>query len=188
MYMTEETEHQKESHSETFNHYEYKTLLSWQAPERPFKKRTKNFYVSGLLIALFIEIILFLFSQQMLMLVVLSLVFVGFALASVPPRNIQYKITTEGVTIEDHFYGWQELYDFYFKVYASNESVHIRTHYFVPGEVILLLGDITLEHIRSILIQYLPYREIVRPTLIEKSGEWLSRNFPLEQPSTVKKS
>src|SRR3990167_8283932 len=67
-----------------------KTLLSWSAPGRPFKVRTKQFYMTALLIAFFIEIILFLFSQYMLMFVVASLVFVGFAFAYVPPKNFHY--------------------------------------------------------------------------------------------------
>jgi flagellar biosynthesis protein FliP len=72
---------------------EVKTLLSWHAPGRPFRKRSKEYYLSVLLIMLLIEIILFLFSQYVLMAVVLSLVFVAFALATVPPRDFYYKIS-----------------------------------------------------------------------------------------------
>src|SRR5664280_2676436 len=107
---------------------EIKTLLAWTAPGRPFKKRTKQYYLTSLLIMLFVEVILFLFSQYMLMLVVLSLVFVAFALATVPPRDFHYKISTEGILIEDHFFLWQELYDFYFRKRNGIDILHIRTH------------------------------------------------------------
>ena len=41
--------------------YEIKTLLSWSAPGRPFRKRGKQYYLTSLLIMLLVEVILFLF-------------------------------------------------------------------------------------------------------------------------------
>jgi len=161
--------------------HEVKTLLSWTSAGRPFRKRGKQYYLTSILITFLVEVILFLFSQYMLMLVVLSLVFVAFALATVPPRDFQYRISTEGITIEDHFFLWQELYDFYFKKREGIEALHIRTHSLIPGELTITLGDIKKDHIKSILLPYLPYREIIRPTFMEKSGDWLARNFPLEK-------
>lgn len=158
-----------------------KTLLAWTAPGRPFRKRSKQYYMSALLIMLFVEIILFLFSQYLLMILVLSLVFVAFALATVPPHNFHYKISTEGITIEDHFFLWQELYDFYFKKRQGADVLHIRTQAFLPGELTITLGNIDREHIKSVLLPYLPFREVVRPTFMEKSGDWLTKNFPLEK-------
>ena len=160
-----------------------RTLLTWKAPGRPFKKRSKEYYMSALLIMLFIEIILFLFSQYILMVLVLSLVFVAFALATVPPHDFQYKISTEGITIEDHFFLWQELYDFYFKKRQGLDVLHIRTQAFLPGELTITLGTMDREHIKSVLLPYLPFREFVRPNFMEKSGDWLAKNFPLEKTS-----
>lgn len=160
-----------------------RTLLAWSAPGRPFKKRSKEYYMSSLLIMLFIEIILFLFSQYILMVLVLSLVFVAFALATVPPHNFHYKISTEGITIEDHFFLWQELYDFYFKKRYGIDVLHIRTQAFLPGELTITLGNMDCEHVKAVLLPYLPFREVVKPTFMEKSGDWLARNFPLEKNS-----
>ena len=56
--------------------HEVRTILSWTAPGRPYKKRGKQFYLTAILIAFLIEVILFLFSEYTLMLVVASLVFV----------------------------------------------------------------------------------------------------------------
>lgn len=158
-----------------------KTLIAWRAPGRPFKKRKKEFYLTGLLIMFLVEIILFLFSQYVLMLLVVSLIFVAFALATVPPENFHYRISTEGITVEDHFYLWQELYDFYFKKRYEINILHVRTQALIPGELTITLGDIDKEHMKSILLPYLPYREVIRPTFMEKSGDWLARNFPLER-------
>ncbi|MDP2585641.1 MAG: hypothetical protein Q8P29_02045 [Candidatus Levybacteria bacterium] len=157
------------------------TILEWAAPGRPFKKRGKQYYLTTLLIMVLIEIILFLFSQYMLMLVVLSLVFVAFALVTVAPSDFKYRISSEGITVEDHFFLWQELYDFYFKKREGVDVVHIRTHSFIPGELTLTLGNIDRDHIKSALLPYLPYREVIRQNFMEKSGQWLEKNFPLEK-------
>lgn len=161
--------------------HEIKTILEWSAPGRPFRRRGKQYYLTSLLIVLLIEIILFLFSQYMLMLVAVSLLFVAFALATVPPSDFKYRISSEGITIEDHFFLWQELYDFYFKKKEGVDVVHLRTHSFIPGELTLTLGSIDREHIKSTLLPYLPYRETVRQNFMEKSGQWLEKNFPLEK-------
>ena len=74
-----------------------KTFLSWHAPGRPFKKRSKEFFVNGFLIMMAVEIIIFLFGWYLLMLVVFSFVFLSYALALVPPRDFFYKMTSEGI-------------------------------------------------------------------------------------------
>jgi hypothetical protein len=106
---------------------EVTTLLSWEAPGRPFVKRNKEYFVNVILIMLALEVILFLFSQYMLMIVVASLVFLAYALATVPPHAFHYKLTSEGILVEDHFFLWQELYDFYFTRKEQVDILHIRT-------------------------------------------------------------
>jgi hypothetical protein len=177
--------HEKEeielSEHEPYMYHDVKTILSWHAPGRPYKKRRKEFYLTTLLLALLIEIILFLFSQYLFMFVIISLVFVGFALTAIPPRNFFYKISTEGLMIEDHFYLWQELYDFYFRRIGGVDTLHVRTAAYFPGELILTLGDISREQAKRALLPFLPFREYVRPTSAEKIGDWLYKNFPLER-------
>lgn len=175
----EDTIHRQASHPN-----EVRTILEWSAPGRPFKKRSRQYYLTSLLIMLLVEFILFLFSQYLLMLVVASFVFVAFALVSVAPSNFKYRISSEGVTVEDHFFLWQELYDFYFKKREGIDVVHIRTHSFIPGELTLTLGSTNREHVKSALLPYLPYREFVRPTFMDKSADWLTKNFPLEKETS----
>lgn len=164
-----------------YRYHEVKTLLAWSAPGRPYKKRSKQFYSTALLITLLVEVILFLFSQYLFMLVIASLVFAGFSLTLVPPKNFHYKISTEGITIEDHFYLWQELYDFYFRRFEGQDTLHIRTAAFFPGEIIITLGEIHREQIKHAILPFLPFREYVKPTFTERSGDWLYKNFPLEK-------
>ena len=160
---------------------EVRNLLEWTAPGRPFRKRGKQYYLTALLIVLLVEVILFLFSQYLLMLVVLSLLFVAFALSSVPPKNFTYRVSNEGIMIEDSFFLWQELYDFYFRRRDKMETLHIRTQAFLPGELIITLGNEDKEKIKHALLPYLPFREYVKTTFMDKAGDWLSKNFPLDE-------
>lgn len=159
---------------------EYKTLLSWHAPGRPFRVRSRAYYINVVLIALLVEIILFLFGQYMLMGLVGALVFMVFALAFVPPVDFHYSLTTEGVLIEDRFFLWIELYDFYFKHEENMDVLVIRTHSYFPGEIYLPLGQMHKEHLKTVVIPYLPYREFITPTFMDKAGEWLKKKVPLD--------
>lgn len=161
--------------------HDVKTFLTWHAPGRPFKEHSKEYFINGFLIMMALEIILFLFAQYLLMLVVFSFVFLSYSLAIVPPKDFYYKITSEGIRIEDHVFIWEELYDFYFLTHHEEDTLHIRTKAYLPGELTITLGDISVGQIKKVLLPYLPYREYVRPNFTEQAGDWLTQNFPLER-------
>ena len=158
-----------------------KTLLSWHAPGRPFRKRPKEYYMNVAIITLILLVILFFLQLYVLMVVLLALDFVMFALTTVPPHDFRYRISTEGITVEDHFFLWQELYDFYFKTLEGSPTVIVRTKSYYPGALTIILGDMTVDHVKSALLPYLPFREYVEPTFVERSSDWLKKTFPLEK-------
>jgi len=166
-----------------FNHSysDVKTLISWSAPGRPFRKKGREFFLTSLLVVFLIEVILFIFSEYLLMFVVGTLYFFSIAMATVPPQNFHYRISTQGIKVEDHFFIWEELYDFYFKKFDGVEILIVRAKSLLPGELKISLGDVPSDHIRRVLIGYLPYREVVKPSFMDKSGDWLAKTFPLER-------
>jgi hypothetical protein len=176
--------HEEDNFQEHEGPHEVKTYLSWNAPGRPYKKRSKEYFINSFLITMAVEIILFLFSQYLLMLVVFSLAFLAFALAAVPPHKFYYKISSEGIRIEDHYFIWDELYDFYFMKRQGVDVLHVRTKAYLPGELTIVLGDVPVNQVKNVLLPFLPYREYVDPTFMEKAGDWLERNFPLERTAS----
>lgn len=164
-----------------------KTLLSWNAPGRPYRKKGKEFYLNALIILLAFEALILLFHWYMLMLAIAALGFLVFALSSVPPQQFYYRLSTQGIMVEDRFFLWRELYDFYFSKKNGQEILHIGTKAYFPGEILLMLGDMPKDHIREIVLKYLPYREYVKPDFVDKAGDWIERNFPLENVSSVEK-
>ncbi len=172
--------HQEKKEDHTHEH-DVRTFLEWHAPGRPFKEHSREYFFNSFLIAVALEIILFLFGQYLLMLVVVSLVFLSFAMSIVPPHDFYYKITSEGIRVEDYFFIWEELYDFFFIKHHGKEVLYLTTKSYYPGELKITLGDKSIEEIKRVLLPYLPYREYVKPTFMQKSGDWLSENFPLEK-------
>jgi len=170
--------HTKDSYSE---YSDVKTLLSWSAPGRPFKQKKREYYLNGLLITFLIEVILFLFQQYLFMFVVGALYFLSVVLAAIPPRNFHYRISNQGIKVEDHFFIWDELYDFYFKKMDGADVLIVRTKPLLPGEIQIPLGELHPHHVRRAMVSYLPYREVVRETFMERSAGWLTKNFPLER-------
>ncbi len=160
------------------------TILSWHAPGRPFKKHSKEYFINGFLILAAIEIIVFItFHDLYLSSAIFSVAFLWLALAIVPPHIFYYKITSEGIRIENSFFIWDEIYDFYFAKHHGIDVVKIETHAYIPGELTLVLGDITTQHIREALLPFIPFREYVHPTFTQRAGNWLEKNFPLEKSS-----
>ena len=173
------------AHAQQYTSYpDVKTYLSWNAPGRPYQSHGKQYFLSILLIVFLVEVILFLFSEYQLMMAAGALAFLSIALSTVPPGLFHYRVSSEGVKVEDHFYIWSELYDFYFKRIGETDILIIRTKDLIPGELSISLTGISRDHVRRILLHFLPYREVVKPTFMERSGDWLSRNFPLENEQT----
>lgn len=157
------------------------TLLSWRSTSRPFKKRSKEYYTTLGIIVFLIVVILFFFSQYALILAVVTLTFLAIVLSTVPPHEVDYKITTQGVIVGEHAYLWGELYDFYFKKQFGEEVLEIRSRTILPTLITITLGPVSKEQVKDVLIKRLPYREVVPETFMEKAGDWLARTFPLEK-------
>lgn len=160
---------------------EKETLLYWRSASRPFKKRSREYWATLVIIVLLISLILFFFGQYALILAVWALSFLAIVLSTVPPHDVDHKITNQGIVIGEHAYLWDELYDFYFRKRFGEEVLEVRGHTALPFLLTITLGPLSKEQIKEALIKYLPYREVVERTFMDKAGDWLARTFPLEK-------
>lgn len=165
---------------------EVKILIEWEAQSRPFKKKDRSYYTTVAILVILLSLIAFLAQEFLLIGVVLALSFVAYVLAFVPPQDIQYKISTQGITIGDHFYFWHELESFWFKVKEDQKVLFVQTHLRFPGQLMLVLGPSTLsgqtdeEEIKKEVAKFLPFHEIPQTSLMERWAEGLQKHFPLE--------
>lgn len=159
-----------------------KTYLSWKAPARPFRKKDRSYYTTIAILVILLILIAILMREIILIGVLLAIAFVAYVLGFVPPEEVEFKISTQGITIGDHFYFWADLNSFWFADKEGQKVLHIVTYLRFPGELMLVLGDQNEEEVKKIVVKYLPFHEIAPKSLIDKWSESLQKHFPLENP------
>lgn len=159
---------------------EIKTLLSWEAPSRPFRKKDRSYYTTIAILVILLVLIAFLASEFLLIGALLSFAFVAYVLAFVPPHNVSYRISTQGITIGEDFYFWHFLDAFWFKEKEKQKVLHIQTRLRFPAQLMLVLGNEDEEKIKKTIARFLPYVEVPYKSWMEKWSESLQKHFPLE--------
>lgn len=159
---------------------EIRTLLSWEAPARPFRKKDRSYYTTIAVLAILLMLIAFLAHEFLLIGVILSFAFVAYVLAFVPPHIIKYKISTQGITIGEDFYFWHFLDSFWFKEKDGSKVLHIQTNLRFPAQLMLVLGDQDEEKVKKTVARFLPFVEVPYKSWMEKWTEGLQKHFPLE--------
>ncbi len=157
----------------------FKELLVWQAFARPFKTRNREYYSTLGAIVLLLAIILLFLKEWLLIGVIISLSFLTYVLSSVPPEKIEHKLTTRGVISGGKRYDWNLLSRFWFSQKWGYEILNIETRLTFPRRLMLLLGKMEKEKLKSVIERYLPF-EKPEKTFFDKASLWLQEKFPLE--------
>ena len=161
-----------------------KDLLSWSAPNRPFKKRNKEYYSTIAMIVILVSLILFFAGQFLPIAVVISIAFVSYVLASVPPEKASHRITTYGIHTDQQFHYWEEMGRFWFTSKFGQEMMHVEVAKF-PGQITMLLGDQSKEPLKKLLMKYLIH-ETPLPSFLDKAADWMQEKIPLDRDSIAK--
>lgn len=159
-----------------------KTLLTWTAPERPFKKRNREYFTTIGAIVFLIGVILFFLKEWVLILVMVSLVFVAYIMATVEPRKVEHKVTSQGIITGERSYKWEELIRFWFTKRWGETILHVETFTGLSRHLMLLLGETKQGQVKKVLSDYLPFEEPEK-AWIDNASEWISRRVPLESSS-----
>jgi hypothetical protein len=157
------------------------TLLSWTAPSRPFRRKDRSYYTTIAIIVTLLILIALLIQEFILVGVLLAVTFVAYVLGFVPPEDIPYKLSTQGVTIDNHFYLWGELDSFWLNKKEDQTLVTITTKLKYPAQVSMVLTDENIDQVRQTMAKYLPFHEIPPRAFMDRWAEGLSRFFPLEK-------
>lgn len=159
-----------------------KTFLTWTAPSRPFRKKDRSYYTTVAIIVILLALIALLAREILLIGVLLALAFVTYVLNFIPPEDIEYKISSQGIIIGDHFYFWGDLDSFWFSEKEGQKVLHVLTNLRFPGQLMLLLGSEEEETVKKTVAHYLPYHEIPPKSMLDSWAEGLQKHFPLENP------
>lgn len=165
------------------NYYDpVRTLMSWKAPSRPYRKKERSYYTTVALLIVLVSMIAFFWGERLLIGALLALGFLVYVLNFTPPQDIEYKISTQGITIGDHFYHWEELDSFWFSKKEGQNILNVLTKFRFPGLLMLVMGETPEEELKTVTARYLPFHEIAPKSTLEKWSESLQKHFPLETP------
>jgi hypothetical protein len=76
-------------------------VLEWTAPNRPFQKRDKKYFVTIGIILFLISLILFFAGQFILIAVGIAAAFLYYVMSAVPPEQVLNQVTTFGVRTDN---------------------------------------------------------------------------------------
>ena len=109
----------------------------------------------------------------------IAVVFLYYALATVPPKEISYKITNRGIYFGEAYYPWGILERFWFKKSLSANTVNFGTIVKFPRVIIMVINEKDQEKIKEITVKRIPLLES-SPTFIDKVTKWFADRLPLE--------
>lgn len=158
---------------------EEKTLLVWEAAERSYKKRDRDFWVTAVSTLVLVSVILVLVKEFFLIVALVSVLFLYYALSAVPPELSKYKLTNRGVYFGELFYPWVDLVRFWFGKSLNSEMIHFETALRFPRQVSLVIKADDKEKIKAVVIKKLPYVEEV-PSFVDKLSAWGTKKLQLE--------
>lgn len=152
-----------------------RNLFSWQAPGRPFKRRSREFWVKTVAVVGLLSFILFIIEGIMPVILAISILFLFYVLSTVEPEKVDYKITNMGVKIADKRTDWEIVTRFWF-IQRFDTNLLVFETQVLPGRLELVINAKDKETLRKVLKKQLSEEE-APPTSFDKTADWFSKKF-----------
>ncbi|MCH7641558.1 hypothetical protein IID22_05180 [Patescibacteria group bacterium] len=153
-----------------------KSLFSWRAQGRPFKRRNRDFWVSVFAIAAIGSLILYIIEGVMPVILIIALVFLFYILSTVEPEPVEYSITNKGVKIGGKRTDWVLLTRFWFSRRLESDLL-VFEMISLPGRLELVISGKDKAAIKKTVLGYIPEEE-APPTNMDKAADWFSKKLP----------
>jgi hypothetical protein len=155
-------------------------LLNWNSPSHPFKKRNRIFYQTVAAITFLAVVIVFFFNDILLIGVILSIAFVVYVISTVPPVEVEHKVTRIGYEHAGKLFRWMELGAFWFEEKWGSQILVIQTRLAFPGQIRSILGEMKKEKVKDIFGKYILFADRPPKNIVDSVSSWLSEKIPLE--------
>jgi hypothetical protein len=152
-----------------------KVLFSWKAQSRPFRKRSREFWVRTAVVASVLGFILFIIEGAMPVILLIAILFLFYILSTVEPEAIDYKITTYGVRVAENLNDWLFLTSFRFDQRLGSEIVIFETKG-IMGGLELLINPKDKEKLKTELSKFIQ-EENIAPSNANRASDWISKHF-----------
>ncbi len=147
----------------------------WSAKSRPFKRKTREFYVSATSIVTLFGFILFLIDGIMPVLLIIGISFLFYILHNIEPELVEYKITNYGIRIGDYLTPWEKLGRFWFSERLGSDVVVLETLGLI-GRMELVYDKKDKDEIENSLKKYILHEEATS-NLLDKCANWVARKI-----------
>ena len=159
-------------------------LLSWTSSSHPFKKKNKVFYQTVAARTFLFVVIVFFLHEFLLIGVGLSVAFLYYVISTVPPVEVEHRITLIGFENAGRLFRWIELYAFWFEEKWGYKTLVIQTRLPFPSQVrVVIAGEATTPRVKEILGKYMLFLEKPPKSWVDNFSNWLSQKIPLETTS-----
>lgn len=152
------------------------SLFSWTEKSRPFERRSRDFYISLLSVAVLLGLLLFVIEGPMPVILEAAIVFLFYALSTREPEQVSYEITNKGIRIAGRLTEWSKMGRFWFTDRLNHRLLVIETSV-IPGRLELVVNSDIEEKLEKILEEYLVNEE-VPPSFFDKAASWASQRLP----------
>ncbi|MFA6250088.1 MAG: hypothetical protein WC686_01125 [Candidatus Shapirobacteria bacterium] len=162
---------------------EEKIMYQWEALERPFQIRDRDYWITILTILILCGLILIIIKEFYFLLALVSAVFMYYVMSSTQPGVVQNKISNRGVYFGDKRYDWNTLERFWFGSEMGKEMVYFETIFKFPRQIALVVSPEDIEAVKRIAIKRIPLIAS-SPTFQDKFTKWLADKLPMENRVT----
>ena len=116
----------------------------------------------------------------MLIGVILSISFLVYVISTVPPVEVEHKVTPLGFENAGRLFHWIELYSFWFEERWGYKILVIATRLAFPAQVRAVLHEMSQEKVKEIAGRYLLYLEKPPKSWADNFSDWINQKIPLE--------
>jgi hypothetical protein len=157
---------------------EEKTLFTWKAPARLFKRRSKEFWTKiGVAGGLF-AVILYIAEGAMPVALLVALFFLFYILSTIEPEEIEYKITNLGVYLHTDRIEYRDIIRYWFTKENGKSVLNFDLLVF-PGNIGVVAKEEDQDKIRIALKEKV-IEEMPEFTNTDKLTNWVSKSFNKE--------
>lgn len=137
------------------------SVYSWEAPERVFEPKERNWYVSVAAIAMLVIVYGALTNNIGLIFVVITFIMVTYALNTIPPKNVKHEVMNKGLYVFNFLYTWRNIQYFWITKRGNSLLINLEVkERDIDKEfhrIIILSGKADLKKVVSFLVQYIDY-------------------------------
>lgn len=153
-----------------------KSLITWKALSRPFKRRSREFYINLFSVAGLLGLIIFLIEGVVPVILIAALLFMFYVFSTIEPEHAEYSLTSYGVRINGQMIKyWDEMGLYWFSKRMDHETLIIETNA-MPWKIEMVIDPSEKEKIEEIISKKL-YLNDNPDTNIDKVVAWFGNKI-----------